>query len=242
MVPVAPLRGKLARAARLLLEYQQTEREFIHSDATDARHSEVGGLLVEVKLVPDSLSAIAGDVLQDLRSALDHEVHRIAEASKGKGWSGLDKCAFPLHRVDEGRYANAREAMIGALPHAVKEVIDSVQLFRDPRDPEADSLELLNELARRDRHRLLHLTAIQVTGVETEVVPPQDLTGKLIGEITPTTTHGVKVRMKMRVAFAEPPAKAKPVAETLVELALTVKQVLGRMRQAEMTGSETSGP
>jgi hypothetical protein len=229
-------RGKLARAALLLQEYQQAESSFIQAGATDAKHSDVGDLLIAMQPVPESLSAIAGDILQDLRSALDHEVHRIAEAIKGKSWSGLDTCAFPLHRPDEGKYLNARAGLIGGLPDAVQEVIDSVQLFRDPRDPEADNLELLNELARRDRHRLLHLTVMQVTGLEADVVPPEELTGKLIGEIRPDTAYGVRVRMKMRLAFAEPPAEGKPVGATLVKLALSVKSVVGRMREAESGG------
>src|SRR5579864_5279321 len=201
MWPVTTLRGKLERAALVIQEYQKAERDFIHSGATDARHDEGGGLIIDMKPVPESLSAIAGDVLQDLRSALDHEVHRMAVAAKGKDWSGLDKCAFPLHREDEAAYATPRETMIGALPDVVKDVIDAVQLFRNPRDPATDDLELLNELARRDRHRLLHLVVIQVTGIDADVVSPEELTGKLIGEVTPTTTHGVRVRMKMRAAF-----------------------------------------
>lgn len=227
------LRGKLARAALVIQEYQKAERDFIQTGATDARHDEVGGLLIEMKPVPESLSAIAGDVLQDLRSALDHEVHRMAAAAKGKDWSGLDKCAFPLHRELEAEYSKARETLIGALPDAVKDVIDAVQLFRIPRHPAADDLELLNELARRDRHRLLHMVVMQVTGIDADVVPPEELTGKLIGEITPTTTHGVRVRMKMRAAFSEAPAESAPVAPTLVRLALTVKDVLICMRVAE---------
>jgi hypothetical protein len=226
------IRGKLPRAVLVIEEFRRTEAEFIQTRATDAKPDQAGGLLIAMKPVPESLCAIAGDALQDLRSALDHEVHRMAVAVKGKNWSGLGECAFPLYR-EEGPYEKARQDRIGALPDEVKEVIDRLQLFRDPRDPETENLELLNELARVDRHRLLHLAVMQVTQLDANVVPPEELTGKLIGEVTPATTHGVHVRMKMRLAFAEPPATSLPVGGTLAKLATTVKRVIERMREAE---------
>jgi hypothetical protein len=89
----------------------------------------------------------------------------------------------------------------------VKDLIDGFQLFSVPLGPEAEHLELLNELARLDRHQLLHLTAMQVTGFEREVVPLADVAGELIGEVTAATTHAIRVRMKMRLAFREQPAQ-----------------------------------
>lgn len=185
-----------------------------------------------MKAIPDRLSAIAGDALQNLRSALDHEVYRIAVATKGANWTGLAGCAFPLQR-DPDAYAKARKGTIGPLPGPVKDVIDGLQLFCDPVDPEAEHLELLNELARVDRHRLLHLTEMQVTGFEPALVALADITGELIGEVTPATTHAIRVRMKMRLAFREAPAQTAPVGVTLLTLATAVRRVLLRLREAE---------
>jgi hypothetical protein len=200
--------------------------------ATEARQGPAGSLVIEVKPISDRFSAIAGDALQNLRSALDHEVYRMAVAAKGENWSGLGACAFPVHS-DPGAYAKVRTVAIGALPDPVKDVIDALQLFCEPRDPEAGHLELLNELARVDRHRLLHLTAMQVTQIAPELVPLADITGELIGEVTPATTHAVRVRMKMRLAFREAPTQPAAVGETLVTLAKAVRRVLRRLRESE---------
>ncbi len=226
------LRGKLRRGAQVIAEFHESEANFIKTRATEAKLGPAGGLTIEMKEIPDRFSAIAGDVLQNLRSALDHEVCRMAATSKGARWSGLNGCGFPLQR-DPIKYAKNRRTLIGPLPDQVKELIDGFQLFSVPLDPEAEHLELLNELARLDRHQLLHLTAMQVTGFEPALVPLGDVAGELIGEVTAATTHAVRVRMKMRLAFREPPAQAAPVGITLLTLATAVRRVLRRMREAE---------
>lgn len=216
----------------MLDEFRRAEIQFIHKGATVASPGPDGTLVIAVQPIPIGLSAIAGDVLQDLRSSLDHEVHRIAEATKGKGWPALEGCGFPIRR-DSAKYQSERNALIGGLPKQLKGLIDALQPFQQPPDDEARHLELLNELARIDRHRLLHLTVVQVTKFETNIVPLEELAPEsLIGDVTPETTHGVKVRMHMRLAFAEAPAQALPVGATLLELAQSAKRVILRMRES----------
>jgi hypothetical protein len=70
----------------------------------------------------------------------------------------------------------------------------------------------LNELARVDRHRLLHLTEKQATQLTAELIPLEDAaSGSVVGEVTAETRKVVRVQMKMRLAFFEPPAQAEPV-------------------------------
>jgi hypothetical protein len=228
--------GKLRRGARVIAEFHESEAEFIKTGATEAKLGPAGSLTIEMKAIPDRLSAMAGDVLQNLRAALDHEVCRMAAAAKGASWAGLNGCGFPLQR-DPVKYAKVRKTLIGPLSDPVKELIDGFQLFCVPLDPEAGHLELLNELARLDRHRLLHLTAMQVTGFEPELVALAEIAGELIGEVTPATTHALRVRMKMRLAFRDAPAQAAPVGITLLTLATAVRRVLRRLREAEARDS-----
>lgn len=78
------LGGKHARAVLLLDEFRRAESAFIHKKATVAKPGGGGSLLIEVQAIPVLMSAIAGDVLQDLRSSLDHEVHRINRDLQGQ--------------------------------------------------------------------------------------------------------------------------------------------------------------
>lgn len=227
------IRGKFARAIVLIEEFRQAEAKFIRTKATKATPLPDGSLQIAMKPIPQGLSAIAGDVLQDLRSALDHETYRMAAAVKGTDWSGLGECGFPIYS-NEGGYAAARSRLIGVLPDEVKRAIDALQLFCEPRDAEAESLDLLNELARIDRHRLLHLTVMQATQLNAQLIPLEDAApGTIIGEVTPETTKVVRVQMKMRLAFLESPAQGEPVGGTLVKVAMAVKRVIVRMREAE---------
>jgi hypothetical protein len=76
------VRGKLRRAILVIEEFRLAELEFIRGKSTEARPGPAGTLVIEMKSISDRFSAIAEDALQNLRSALHHDVYRMSVAAK----------------------------------------------------------------------------------------------------------------------------------------------------------------
>jgi len=152
--------AKLARAADLFVEYQAAAGAWVAKGGVQAQSPAPGSLAITFPLAPPKLSTLIGDCLQDLRSALDHEVYRQAEAFKGAGWPGLTQAQFPMH-ADTRSFPSVKGSMLGGLRPNVAALVEALQPFAVPIDPLTPALDLLHLAARIDRHRLLHVTAAQ---------------------------------------------------------------------------------
>jgi hypothetical protein len=153
-----PESPKLHRAVNLFHEYEKKVDQWMAAGAVVASRLTPGAFAFPT--APMEVGLIVGDCLQNLRSALDHEVYRLAVANKGVSWSGLGQCQFPIHE-EEASFNHQERKQIGGLASDVRRLIRSMQVFSQPEDPVARPLLLLNKLARVDRHRLLHVTAAQ---------------------------------------------------------------------------------
>ncbi|HEV8536380.1 MAG TPA: hypothetical protein VGR87_11800 [Candidatus Limnocylindria bacterium] len=109
--------------------------------------------------IPAYVAAIAGDFLQNARSALDHFAWRLAGNKADRDTS------FPIYAKREGYFAKDRSGKFapnsGAFkvatyfPDKAQAVIETMQPYHGHEF--GLSLLRLHDLARFDRHRLLHL-------------------------------------------------------------------------------------
>ncbi len=133
-----------------------------------------------LKEPPPLLGIIAGDALQNMRSALEHLVWGLAFKSKGSEPSR--STSFPIYRTEAaffevskktGTYST-RSGMhkIGEISDVrVRAAIQGLQPYKR-RNPDEDWLFILHELARVDRHQSL----------------------SVVGAVNPSVTYGWRKR------------------------------------------------
>lgn len=114
------------------------------------------------KSTPDERwSLVVGDAVQNLRSALDHAVYRLAIASsKSDPPPDERSIEFPIFKEEKGQggfLARGRPKIAGIDPKAAA-VIEGLQPFKAGNYAE-DPLWLLQELNIVDKHRRIHVTA-----------------------------------------------------------------------------------
>jgi hypothetical protein len=146
---------KIGRADRHIGELETVLRAFIDSNPYlmgTKRDPETGRLIyyvVKAEPIPVELALIAGDVLQNLRSALDYLVCALVRAN---GQS--DKIsAFPIS--DEEPVSKEQKARFDAKIEGMRDEAKKIIRQIKPYKGGDDILWSLHALANRDRHRLL---------------------------------------------------------------------------------------
>lgn len=154
---------KLRRADQHLDEF---EREYArYRSKTHAHgvvfeiqpHPDLGQIVVCTLSLPGAdsqwLSAIAGDVIFDVRSALDH----IAVAFTSRGLES--KVEFPIFEkrflIREERKVDLFAERTQGIPKDVKAFLLRMQPFSKPQTMPSEFLSMLNKLCNRDKHRKL---------------------------------------------------------------------------------------
>jgi hypothetical protein len=105
---------------------------------------------------------VVGDVIHNLRSALDHTVWQLVLAN---GQTPDHRTMFPITR-SSAEFEDRRGGLRGVSEQA-HAVIESVQPYHTPEPsvaPENSFLWMLNELSRWDKHRVLNVTAARMSG------------------------------------------------------------------------------
>ena len=213
---------KLSRAVDVFVEYQRAAGKWvIEEGGVRAESPFIGALSVSFDPGPLTLSVLIGDCLQNLRSALDHEVYRQAVQNKGKAWPGLEQAQFPVH-ADQKSFPSVRGNVLAGLRAEVVAVVESLQPFVAPNDFDVQTLDLLHLAARIDRHRLLHVAA------------PQPI-ARSSGRFRPDM-KAVEVELTVRVQlvdFVEPRLMNLDVHDFLFAAIQVVDRTMTRMQEAE---------
>jgi len=171
-----PLRGTFLKLHRATLHREELERQIIEffrhePDRVVASHDDQGGPIAVVRgdPIPPHWSAIAGDCLQNLRSALDHAIWACALANGPISDALARHISFRItqdepswSRYAKGKTGKANRSAIGA---DAWQVLREMQPYkRQNVNVNADPLWALNELARIDRHQTLHLAVVMPHG------------------------------------------------------------------------------
>jgi len=164
--------AKLGRALEHLLSLDNQMHEYLDSNPIgvqrqlqqDAKTS-VFALVIE-RSPPLELAVLAGEVVHQLRSALDHLANQLVRVA---GNTPTRRTAFPVLlrppdqvlKIDGGVDPSALDAVASLQPHL------------RGLEPEGHPLAILNELWNRDKHRNLSLMATYVTGTQIFLVDPE---------------------------------------------------------------------
>lgn len=117
-------------------------------------------LIYRVTRVPDidpMVAAIAGDIIHNLRSALDHLAWQLVVLDGGLP---TERTAFPLHESPTNEKGNPRVLTIqpvinDPLIMAAVETMQPYSAANYGHDPRTDSLGIIGRLDNIDKHRLL---------------------------------------------------------------------------------------
>jgi hypothetical protein len=111
-------------------------------------------------------SVMIGEIVYNLRSALDHALWQLVIEDGGQP---TDHNGFPIF-LDPAKYQNARGAprLLDGLKPTSRTVIDNLQPF-NTGEHAASPLWHLHELSNFDKHRALHLTGATLKGGQTRL-------------------------------------------------------------------------
>ncbi len=138
--------------------------------------------LTRPKPVPAIFSLQLGEVLYHLRSALDAAIYQAAVLDSGKNpppdEHQLEFPIFPKRRD----YIKKAALKIAPLAKERRDIIESVQLHNAPKLPPEErvfnghrNLVILNDWARKDRHRRLHIVGSWVSRANPQILCPPDV-------------------------------------------------------------------
>lgn len=120
---------------------------------------------------PPHLSVVIGDVVNNLRSALDHLAWQLVLANGGTPRSDRPATQFPIRLKQRDRSGNVRPPEVaGGVAPAVVAELDQLQPYQRRLDPEKHPLALLAELSNVDKHRTLHTTALHTLQSEVTLI------------------------------------------------------------------------
>jgi hypothetical protein len=141
--------AKLAWAQKHTEALHDEMREHFASNAFTAN-------LVIARELPADWPLIVGDILHNIRSALDNLAFALVEVARIPRVSDPARGLFPIcasHR----EFKDIRERDMGGMAPEAQAIIESLQPYRREDSLHFSRLYLLNELANVDRHRCLVL-------------------------------------------------------------------------------------
>jgi hypothetical protein len=148
-------RTKIDRAKQHIRDAETTIRTFLDTKPyvvgtkRNPQTRELIYYLVSVRETPHELAAIAGDALQNLRSALDHLAYQLVfVGTNGNG--PFDHVYFPIFD-DVVKYEAGKHGRVKGMRSDAISAIDAVKPYRGGDD----TLWRLHKLNNSDKHRLL---------------------------------------------------------------------------------------
>lgn len=186
MAPLDGIDAKLDRAREHLQSFKSEEARFLEHDAyaisvvegesehippgSFAMHDDVPHEMIHFSAIvdwvnepPKRLCAIAGDTIQNLRSALDHLAYQLVVAHGGQP---DDKTAFPILVPARTKSGEPRRPYVsGGVSDEALALVKAAQ----PNDGPEHPMFRLRELSNIDKHRLLFVVATSMSGVTIHV-------------------------------------------------------------------------
>ncbi len=178
-----PVQSKIERAKKHIHDLEIEVHSFINSNPYQigAKHEPEEGELVyyvsSARDVPMAIACIAGDAVQNLRSALDYMVYELIRHDVGREPS--DHVCFPIFS-DAEHYKRGR---VGKVKGMRRETIERIDAF-EPYKGGNDLFWCLRELSNIDKHRsLLTIGAAHIPHNLGEYVrSPSERTNGSLGE------------------------------------------------------------
>lgn len=170
------INAKIARAREHHLRLDDELHAYLDSDPLALRKQvENDGtiaLFLDVTTPPPlTLSVLVGEIVQQLRSAVDHIAWALVTAAGGSA----DRTVFPVCTTEPEKGVR----VIGGVGEEALARIRDAQPFSSVGDPAVHPLHVLHRLANVDKHRTLHLTVLQA--YDAQVFASDPVSGALVG-------------------------------------------------------------
>lgn len=132
-------------------------------------------LAVTREPAPVELALIFSEWLAALRAALDNALYALAAATSGQNPPPqAERIQYPICMTPEDFKKQAKR--VSTLPEQVLEALEKSQPYQSPNGPESNLSYWIHELARKDRHRSLHVGLGRVDEHRVRVTPPPGVT------------------------------------------------------------------
>jgi hypothetical protein len=105
----------------------------------------------EIRPIPSEIAIIAGDMLFNLRSALDHLAMQFWLDGDGTGGGSVKSVYFPIFDSATA-YCDGRNGKVAGMRPEAKKAIDAIEPYQGGK---GHQLWLLHALNKTDKHRLL---------------------------------------------------------------------------------------
>ena len=146
--PIPSVTTRLNRVPRLLSEFELALKEHTSTELDSIGISEGSVRLPhDDDLVPHEAQAIAGEIIHDLRSALDNLIYEVSRRNNTN--VEVEQTQFVVSG-DEESYRNQQRRLRG-LTEEQQRKVESIQ----PYNTEDKWASLLSDLSNRDKHRYL---------------------------------------------------------------------------------------
>lgn len=106
---------------------------------------------------PPRLGIILGDMLHNVRSALDHLVWQLVLWNGQTPAEGVRGNAFPF-AVSNNAWKGAKKGPLRGVADQHRAIIQKVQPYKGPNGPENSYTFVLNHLSNVDKHQIVHPT------------------------------------------------------------------------------------
>jgi hypothetical protein len=150
--------------------------------------------IVGVGKIPEEFALLLGEKLYQLRSALDACIYQAAVYANGGNSPPPHegRLEFPICPTKE-EFNKQAARRLSTLPTAIQSAIEKLQPYNTPALPPEDmvtnlnrSLSILHDLARKDRHRKLHVVGSMPVKLDPYFPPlPQGVTVDWIKPMDP---------------------------------------------------------
>ncbi len=152
--------------------------------------------IVRVEVIdapPVKFGITIGDIVHNLRSALDNLAYELALAHTGDPLPReiAENSEFPI--FSRPMTLGQRERRIGGIHPEAQAIIEGLQPYNRENQPSPDPLWLLYNLSNVDKHRLFPLTLVQPVGV-TVIGPPSPMRQNMVFGHGPIEHHAVVLR------------------------------------------------
>lgn len=172
-------------------------------------------IATEVGEIPDELPLLLGEMLYQLRSALDACIYQGAiHATKKDPPDGEGKLEFPI-TADPNEWPALKKRRLFALPVSIQDGIEKIQPYNNQFLPPGEliislnrNLGMLHDWARKDRHRKLHIIGSWPIHLKPEFILPDGAILDWVDIMPPATFTDGAVIAKFHISGFGPNANA----------------------------------
>lgn len=227
--------AKIKRAKEHISEFDRERAAFLAADPYavitkfDPESNSTKSILGPMPKIPTCLSTIAGDAIQNLRSALDYLAAELARNANPR------IVYFPICE-SATKYKSESEGKTKGVPPEAKKLIDSMEPYGGGH---GGDLWFLHTLNNADKHRLLMPITINLapqvifslspgrSTFSTIVHAPGLNEGDILGSVSGNSEGQQRVNFTFDIAFSEPDEIAgEPILRTLEYFAQIVETVI----------------